>query len=117
MVITFLYSNGLYFYIVRLNKHDTYVNALSEVLQSQYDIILTNVPLYSKRHRLIAEIDILALLGREYDVYEVKCSHRITKARKQLSRIRKLLTSIRHTYFYCGSSNELVLVRNYVKSR
>ena len=44
----------------RLNKHDQYVDGLCETLESRYDIILRGVPLYSKKRRCIAEIDILA---------------------------------------------------------
>jgi len=69
------------------------------------------VPLYSKRKRRIAEIDILAINGKYHDVYEVKCSYRIVKARKQLQKIRKILSrhsNVRNAFFYCGSSNKLI---------
>lgn len=72
-------------------KHDKYVDALCSRIKSEYDSIERNVPIYSKkkrnRQRLVAEIDILAMKQGKYDVYEVKCSHRYYKARKQLSKI------------------------------
>jgi hypothetical protein len=47
-----------------------------------------------------------------YDIYEVKCSHRFYKARKQLTRIRKLLgkeqKEICNVFFYCGESKLLM---------
>lgn len=97
-------------------KHDKYVDALCSRIKSEYDSIERNVPIYSKkkrnRQRLVAEIDILAMKQGKYDVYEVKCSHRYYKARKQLSKIRKLLVSdskqIDNVFFYCGESKLLM---------
>ena len=63
--------------------------------------------------RCVAEVDVLALAEDYCDIYEVKCSHRIAKARQQLKKLRKLLDAenyVRHTYFYCGNSKELVKV-------
>lgn len=76
------------------------------MIRSDYDTILTNLPLYSnvKRTRLIAEIDVLGIRENIFDVYEVKCSYRKTKAMKQLKRIRRLLPHTTNTYFYCGES-------------
>jgi hypothetical protein len=79
-------------------------------------LIEKNVPIYSSkkrnRQRLIAEIDILALKEGKYDIYEVKCSHRIYKARKQLTKIKKLLNrdskKIGNAFFYCGESKLLL---------
>ena len=62
---------------------------------------------------MVAEIDILAFNENYCDVFEVKCSHRITKARHQLHKIRKILSptsSVRHTFFYCGDSQELIII-------
>lgn len=97
----------------KINKHDKHVDDLCEKLKSDYDLILKNIPLYSKKKRRVAEIDILAFSDDYCDVFEVKCSHRITKARKQLYKIRKILStnsSVRHTFFYCGDSRELIMV-------
>jgi hypothetical protein len=91
--------------IYKLNKHDGYLEGLCQKLRPDYDYILKNVPLYSKRKRLVAEIDILAFKKEYCDAYEVKCSHRITKARKQLGKIKKLMSSrVRNTFFFCGES-------------
>jgi hypothetical protein len=84
---------------------------LCSQLKPGYEQILRNVPIYSKRKRLVAEIDILALKEGKYDIYEVKCSHRIYKAKKQLTKIRKLLRKeskvVSGAYFYCGESSTL----------
>lgn len=86
------------------------MDVLCEQLQPQYEVLLQGVPLYSKRNRKVAEIDVLAINRNYCDVYEVKCSPRIVKARKQLNKIRKHLSKsslLRHTYFYCGESEQL----------
>ena len=97
---------------ISLNKHDQYVELLRRKLEKHYDTIFTNVPIYRKKRRkvrVVGEIDILALKSGKYDIYEVKCSHRITKARMQLQKIKKNSTlDIRRSYFYCGSSQILV---------
>ena len=69
------------------------MDALCENLQPHYEVLLQSVPLYSKRNRKVAEIDVLAIKGDNYDVYEVKCSPRIVKARKQLNRIKRHLSA------------------------
>jgi hypothetical protein len=99
---------------VKILKHDRYQQDLCSKLQDRYDKIYTNVPLYSNTHRkqvLVGEIDILALKGSVYDIFEVKCSHRISKARKQLDKIRKLVSKhseVRNTFFYCGATDEIL---------
>jgi Holliday junction resolvase-like predicted endonuclease len=63
------------------------------------------------RKRSVGEIDILAKRGETYDVYEVKCSYRITKARKQTKKLNKHLgLNISNFYFYCGANSSLVLL-------
>ena len=94
----------------KLSKHDRYVLELSDKIKHDYDYISTNVLLrHSKRS--LGEIDIVAKKGNRLDLYEVKCSYRIVKARKQLKRIKRILNleNVR-SYFYCGNSNVLVTV-------
>ena len=89
-----------------MNKHDRYLEELCEQLEDDYDLILKNIPLLSKKRRRVAEIDILAIKGDKCDVYEVKCSYRKTKAKRQLEKIRKLL-EIRHCFLFCGESGKI----------
>jgi len=65
---------------------------------------------------MAGEIDVLACNGKSCDIYEVKCSRRIVKAKLQLSRLRKSIDknnsnnkkfSIRHVYFYCGEADKI----------
>ena len=94
----------------RLSKHDRYVLELSDKIKDRYDSISLNVPV---RHlkRSLGEVDILARKGGRTDLYEVKCSYRILKAKKQLSRIKNILNlKSARTYFYCGNSKLLVTV-------
>ncbi|MBI2663844.1 hypothetical protein HYX10_00695 [Candidatus Woesearchaeota archaeon] len=93
----------------KLSKHDRYVIELCERIKEDYDSVSLNVPVRSDK-RLIGEADIIARKGSSVDVYEVKCSHRIIKARKQLRRLGKYFSNINKFYFYCGSSGLLVLV-------
>jgi hypothetical protein len=95
----------------RLTKHDRYVQELQERIRGDYSAIFTQVPL-SNEKRSLGEIDLLAFNKRGYiDLYEVKCSRRIVKARKQLRRIKRLLrTKYANTYLYCGSSREIEAV-------
>lgn len=97
----------------KITKHDRHIDDLCQRLKSDYDLVIRNVPLYSKKKRRIAEIDVVAFTDDYCDVFEVKCSYRITKARRQLHKIRKILSptsSVRHTFFYCGDSSQLILV-------
>jgi len=68
------------------------------------------VELFSKKNRKVAEIDILAVKGDEYFIYEVKCSYRIKKAIKQLKKIKKLLPDISKMFFFCGESQSIDVV-------
>ena len=77
-----------------------------------YDTVYTHLPLYSKKRRPLGEIDILAMRDGVIDIYEVKCSHRITKARKQLKKLKRIITSMHdgqsvRTFFYCGNSAQI----------
>ena len=78
-----------------------------------------HVPLYSKKQRLVGEIDLLAVKGDYCDIYEVKCSYRIFKARKQLERFRKVMsqeTEVRNLYFFCGESGVIEPIAPRIRS-
>ena len=94
----------------KLSKHDKYVLELSSKIKDDYDSVSVNVPVkYEKR--LLGEIDIIARKGNRFDFYEVKCSYRIVKAKKQLQRIRRYFRfHAGRNYFYCGNSKLLVTV-------
>ena len=95
---------------IKLSKHDRYVMELSNRIKDNYDSIYVNVPV-KRLKRSLGEVDILAKKGNRFDLYEVKCSFRILKAKKQLSRIKKYLNlKNARSYFYCGNSKALVTV-------
>lgn len=95
---------------MKLNKHDKYVEHLCGQLRHRYDYVATNVPVRNSK-RVIAEIDIYAVKGDRVDLYEVKCSHRITKARHQLARARRLIDEpVGNDFFYCGGSGLLEMI-------
>jgi hypothetical protein len=98
--------------IQKLIKHDRYLEELCEQLEDSYDILLRNVPLYSEKRRLVGEIDLLAVRpDGVIDIYEVKCSYRVSKARRQLRKFRKLLSAnVQNCFFFCGESQSIEVV-------
>jgi len=95
---------------IKLSKHDKYVLELSNKIKDNYDSISMNVPVKQSK-RSLGEIDIIAKKGSRLDLYEVKCSYRILKAKKQLARIKKYLKlDNAGSYFYCGNSKLLVTI-------
>jgi Holliday junction resolvase-like predicted endonuclease len=96
--------------VLALNKHDRFVQELCEKIKDDYELISTNVKL-TKKKRSLGEIDVLAKRGNLFDIYEVKCSYRLTKARKQVKSLRKhFKLSINNFYFYCGATSSLILI-------
>ena len=94
----------------KLSKHDKYVDRLVEKIKPEYDDISIHLKL-SKKKRTVAEIDIMAKKGNEIHFFEVKCSYRIVKARKQLNKLRKMFVNEDISlFFYCGSGDVLVEV-------
>jgi len=96
--------------VIKKLKHDTYLKNLCEHLRLVYDDVSTNIPLYSKKKRRIAEIDILARRGDDIYIYEVKCSYRPLKAQKQLKKIKKLIPNVKRMFFFCGESGSIEMV-------
>ncbi len=91
-------------------KHDKYLLNLCDKLKSDHDILGTNIILRNEK-RALAEIDIIASKDNIIDIYEVKCSYRPHKAKKQLKRIKKLLELEKcRMFFYCGSNGLLEIV-------
>ena len=79
-------------------------------IKHKYDSISLHVKIESKK-RSLGEIDIVAKKGNKIDLYEVKCSHRILKAKKQLNKMKRLLNLEKsESYFYCGSSKMLTAI-------
>src|SRR3989344_8962031 len=74
----------------KLSKHDRYVLELSDKIKHDYDSISTNVLLRQSK-RLLGEIDMVAKKGNRLDLYEVKCSYRIVKAKKRLKKKKSFL--------------------------
>jgi len=94
----------------KLSQHDRHVLELREKIRHKYDSISMNVKIAGSK-RSLGEVDLIARKGDKVDLYEVKCSHRILKAKKQLKRIKRILNMPRAAaYFYCGSSGNLVSV-------
>ena len=92
----------------KITKHDRYVLDLKDKIKHKYDFVSVNVKVTGKK-RSLGEIDIIAKKGNKIDLYEVKCSHRIMKAKKQLNRMKKLMNLDKSkSYFYCGSSESLI---------
>ncbi len=96
----------------RLSKHDRYVEELCTKIKDSYDSVSKHVTIRAKK-RMLAEVDVLAKRGDDVDLYEVKCSPRITKAKRQLRKLSRYLgggMNIANCYFYCGSSHSIMTV-------
>ena len=96
----------------RLSKHDRYVEELCGKIRGSYDSLSKHVPVRARK-RMLAEVDVLARKGGKVDIYEVKCSPRITKARRQLRKLNRYLgggMDISNFYFYCGSSHSIMTI-------
>lgn len=96
----------------KLSKHDQHLETLSKRVENNYDFVLKEVPIYSKRRRLVGEIDMIGVKNDYCDLFEVKCSHRITKAKMQLRKYKKVIRGkrVRKTYFFCGDSGQLLII-------
>lgn len=95
----------------RLSKHDRYVEELCTNIRDKYDSVSKHVVVRAKK-RMLAEADVLARKGDTVDLYEVKCSPRITKAKKQLKKLSRYLSSmnVANCYMYCGSSHSIMAI-------
>ena len=84
---------------------------LCDRIRDAYDVLFTNVVLKEDK-KLVGEIDIYARKGFRIDIYEVKCSYRINKAKKQLKKVKKFLKIEKgKNYFYCGNSDLLMCIK------
>jgi len=98
--------------VFKINKHDIYVEDLFSMMKGRYDNIYKHLVLANKKRR-IGEIDLVGVKDNHIDVFEVKCSHRIVKAKRQLKKLKKVFdTENISLYFYCGASKELKLVES-----
>lgn len=94
----------------KLNKHDRYVSKLVQRLEPIYDDITTNMVVIRKK-RTVAEIDVLAVKDGKIHLFEVKCSHRIVKAKRQLTKLKKYFQGQEVSlFFYCGIGDLVVEV-------
>jgi len=119
--------------LFKILKHDHFAAELIEQVKDDYQKIDQNLSFYlrskdsqilkvpeegsfkySRRNRPIAEIDVMGHKKNSIDVYEVKCGYRITKARKQLHKIKKILRKVYkkriNLFFYHGGSGELIQI-------
>ena len=95
-------------FIIKLSKHDRYVQKLCMQIKDSYDTIDTHVAFDNSKRRM-AEVDVIAKRGDVIDVYEVKCSYRIIKAKKQLKRIKRIMSNLGtvNLFFFCGASSSI----------
>ncbi|MFT4311619.1 MAG: hypothetical protein ACMXYF_00120 [Candidatus Woesearchaeota archaeon] len=97
---------------MQILKHDQYLDELIAKLNTNNSQIIRNHQLFSTRKRIIAEIDLLQVDKHRIRVYEVKCSYRLKKAKRQLEKIKKLLENTHdkqiQTFFYHGNAKQLI---------
>ena len=85
---------------------------LCSKIRGNYDSVSKHITIRAKK-RMIAEVEVLARKGESVDLYEVKCSPRLVKAKRQLRKLNKYLgigMKISNCYFYCGSSHSIMAV-------
>jgi hypothetical protein len=67
--------------------------------------------MYSAKNRLVGEVDLVGVHANGIDIFEIKCSYRVVKAKQQLEKIRKLFGADNDAsvgyYFYCGAASQL----------
>jgi len=93
----------------RLSKHDRYVENLRRKIESRYDRVITNHKIYGNK-RVIAEADLIGFKGKKADIYEVKCSFRPTKAKAQLRKLKRIISTyaeVGSLFFYPASTERL----------
>ena len=57
----------------------------------------------------MGELDLVAKKGKTLDVYEVKCSYRIVKARKQVKKIKQYNKwKNANFFFYCAATGLII---------
>ncbi len=79
-------------------------------MSGEYDEVFCNVPV-TKGKRRVAEIDLLCCKEGFCDVFEVKCSFRITKAKLQVRKIKKHADlPVRYCFFHCGASGATIRI-------
>ena len=100
--------------VEKILKHDNFAAELIEQVKDNYQKVDQNLSFFSHRKRLIAEVDVMGHTKDSIDVYEVKCGYRITKARKQLYKLKKILRQFYNKrinlFFYHGGSGELIQI-------
>ena len=91
------------------SEHEVFVNNLCNALKGSFDYVEANKEI-STFNSNILEIDVFALRGDDVYLFEVKCSHRISKATKLLRRAKKYFSEYDTVklLFYNGSANKLV---------
>ncbi|MCF7860691.1 hypothetical protein K9M79_00475 [Candidatus Woesearchaeota archaeon] len=100
---------------MKIDKHDRYLDKLKRSIEDQYDSVHTHLPLYSQKKRLKGEIDLMGIRGKKVDIFEVKCSFRIAKAKRQLKKIKRIFSQSQRfdrirTFFYCGNSSQIEII-------
>lgn len=94
-----------------MERHEEHVLNLIEQLRKHYDSVRTNVVVEGRKRKL-CEIDVLAMKDDEIDIFEVKCSPRLAKARKQMKKVKKYSRyKDANFYVYCGDSSEMIEIK------
>jgi len=95
--------------LLKPNKHDRYVQELYKKVQDRYDYLILDYEIGGSK-RLLGQVDLAGIRKDKTDLFEVKCSYRIHKARKQLKRAQKIMRVQGNLFFYCGSSGQILEV-------
>jgi len=86
-------------------EHDEIVRQLEDMVKSNYSITMKCVDVRDPNTgRLVGEIDLVGIVGNNWDLYEVKANDQYAKAEKQLRNLRKYLCDCANVklYYYSG---------------
>jgi hypothetical protein len=91
-------------------EHDGIVKQLEDMVRSNYSITMTCVDVRDPQTgRLVGEIDLVGIVGNNWDLYEVKTNDQYVKAESQLRRLRRYLCDCANVrlYYYSGKRRKI----------
>jgi|GEM_PF-5158108 len=95
------------------DRHSELVHILEERVRRQYNITATEVEVRDPcTGEVIGEIDLVGIVDRDWDIYEVKVNDSPLKARRQLKNLKQYLQDCGNLtlYYYSGINDKLVKV-------
>jgi hypothetical protein len=93
--------------------HKEAINDLARMVRDNYAIMVTEVPVRDPvSGDIVGEIDLLGIIDRTWDLYEVKSNENYRKAEKQLKNLKDYLEGYAdiNLYYYSGKGGKILKV-------